>query len=99
MKKVIKLTENDLRKIVYRVIEEQNLPLLKLPIHDGGNMQAFVKIEGGKKYIYFESEMFPGKTTKYGPVIANHLKDKERFMVSNKNGRLFGKGKEIVLVK
>jgi hypothetical protein len=90
MKKVIRLTENDLKKIVEKVIQEQ-----KVPVHDGGSMQAFVKVENGKKYIYFESEMNPGKTTKYGPVVADHLKDKERFMVINKGGKLFGKNKEI----
>jgi hypothetical protein len=90
MKKIIRLTESDLMKIVKKVINEQNVP-----VQEGGSMQAFVKVENGKKYIYFESEMQPGKTTKYGPVVADHLKDKERFMVINKGGKLFGKNKEI----
>lgn len=94
MKKIVRLTEDDLSKIIRKVIEEQ-----KLPVHDGGDMQAFVKVDGGKKYIHIESEMFPGKVTKYGPVIADHLKDKERFMISNRKGKLYGKGKEIVLTK
>lgn len=99
MKKIIRLTESDLSKIVTKVIEEQKLSLLKVPMHDGGTSQAYVKIENGKKYIYFESEMFPGKTTKYGPVLADHLKDKERFMAIYKNGKLIGKRKEIQLAK
>lgn len=92
--KVIKLTEQDLAKIVERVINEQ-----KLPVRDGGTMQAFIKVENGKKFVYLESEMEPGKTTKVGPVVADHLKDKERFMIINKNGKLIGKGKEIVLIR
>lgn len=95
--KVVRLTEQDLKKIVKRVIEEQKPPLLKLPIRDGGSSQAFIKIENGKKYVHLESEMEPGKTKKIGPVIADHLKDKESFMIINKNGKLIGKGKEIVL--
>lgn len=95
--KVIKLNEQDLKRIVQRVIEEQKPPLLKLPIRVGGSSQAFIKVENGKKYVYLESEMEPGKTKKIGPVIADHLKDKERFMIINKNGKLMGKGKEIVL--
>jgi hypothetical protein len=95
--KVIRLNEEDLARIINKVIEEQRPPLLKLPIRDGGSSQAFVKVENGKKYIYLESEMFPGKTKKIGPVTADHLKDKEKFMIINKNGKLIGKGKEIVL--
>lgn len=94
MKKVIRLTEDDLARIVKKVIQEQNIP-----VQVGGTMQAVVKVENGKKYIYFESEMQPGKTTKFGPVLADHLKDKERFMAMNKNGKLIGKGKEIILTK
>jgi hypothetical protein len=90
MKKVIRLTEDDLMKIVKKVINEQNDP-----VQEGGSMQAFVKVENGKKYIYFESEMNPGKTKKYGPVAADHLKDKEHFQVKKTGGKLFGKGKEI----
>ena len=90
--KVIRLSEQDLNRIIKRVIKEQ-----KLPIRDGGSSQAFIKIENGKKYVHLESEMEPGKTKKIGPVIADHLKDKERFMIINKNGKLIGKGKEIVL--
>lgn len=90
--KVIRLSEQDLSRIIERVIKEQ-----KLPLRDGGSSQAFIKVENGKKYIYLESEMEPGKTKKVGPVIADHLKDKERFMIINKNGKLIGKGKEIVL--
>ena len=89
MKKVVRLNENDLIRIVKKVIEEQaRLPFPK-------TSQAFAKVENGKKYIYFESESQPGKKTKYGPVIADHIKDKERFMAINKNEVLFGKGKEI----
>jgi len=95
--KVVRLNEEDLARIIERVIEEQKPPLLKLPIRNGGDSQAFVKIENGKKYIYLESEMFPGETKKIGPVTADHLKDKEKFMIVNKNGKLMGKGKEIVL--
>lgn len=90
--KVVRLTEQDLNKIIERVIQEQ-----KLPIRNGGSSQAFIKMENGKKYVYLESEMEPGKTKKVGPVVADHLKDKERFMIINKNGKLIGKGKEIVL--
>lgn len=89
MKRVVRINENDLIKIVKRVIEEQ----AKLPFNKSS--QAFVKVENGKKYVYFESESQPGKKTKYGPVIADHLKDGERFMAINKNEVLFGKGKEI----
>jgi hypothetical protein len=88
--KVVKLKESDLEKIVRKVIEEQ-----KLPIRPGGTMQAFIRVENGNKFVYFESEMNPGKKTKYGPVLADHLKDKERFMAIEKNGKLIGKGKEI----
>lgn len=95
--KIVRLTEDDLTKIIERVIEEQKPPVLKLPIRDGGTSQAFIKVENGKKYVHLESEMYPGKTKKIGPVIADHLKDKERFMIVNKNGKLIGKGKEIVL--
>ncbi len=97
--KVVRLNEEDLARIIERVIEEQRPPLLKIPIRNGGDSQAFVKVENGKKYIYLESEMNPGKTTKIGPVIADHLKDKERFMVINQNGKLIGKGKEIVIIR
>jgi hypothetical protein len=97
--KVIRLNEEDLARIIEKVIEEQKPPLLKLPIRNGGDSQAFVKVENGKKYIYLESEMFPGKTTKIGPVIADHLKDKEKFMIINQNGKLIGNGKEIVLIR
>jgi len=41
--------------------------------------------------------MFPVKTKKIGPVTADNLKDKEKFIIINKNGKLIGKGKEIVL--
>lgn len=95
--KIVRLTEDDLTKIIERVIEEQKPPVLKLPIRDGGTSQAFIKVENGKKYVHLESEMYPGKTKKIGPVVADHLKDKERFMIVNKNGKLIGKGKEIVL--
>lgn len=98
-KKIVRLTEGDLKRIVEKVLEEQKLPLIKLPMHPNSDMQAFVKVENGKKYVYFESEMNPGKTKKYGPVVANHLKDGEKFMASTKNGKLFGKGKEIILAK
>jgi hypothetical protein len=97
--KVIRLNEEDLARIIEKVIEEQKPPLLKLPIRNGGDSQAFVKVENGKKYIYLVSEMFPGKTTKIGPVIADHLKDKEEFMIINQNGKLIGNGKEIVLIR
>lgn len=98
-KKIIRITEQDLEQIVKRVIEEQKPPLLKVPMHQNGNMQAFVKVENGKKYVYFESEMEPGKTKKYGPVIANHLRDGQRFMAVTKDGKLFGNKKEIILAK
>lgn len=89
MKKVIRLNESDLERIVKRVIEEQ----ARLPFNK--TSQAFAKLENGKKYIYFQSESEPGKKTKYGPVIADHIKDGEKFMAINKNEILFGKGKEI----
>jgi hypothetical protein len=95
--KIIRLNEEDLARIISKVIQEQKPLSLKLPIRDGGSSQAFVKIVNGKKYIYLESEMFPSKTKKIGPVTADHLKDKEKFMIVNKNGKLMGKGKEIVL--
>ena len=87
--KIIRLNEEDLAKIISKVIKEQKSPS-ELPIFPNGTSQAFVKVENGKKYIYLESEMFPTKTKKIGPVMANHLKDKEKFL---------GKGKEIVIQK
>jgi hypothetical protein len=86
--RVVKLTESDLKKIVERVLNEQKPPLLKLPMHPNSNMPAIIKVEKGKKYVHLEWESEPGRTSKWGPVVAPHLKDGDRFLALEKNGKL-----------
>jgi hypothetical protein len=86
--KVIRLTESDLEKIVERVLNEQKTQSSKVPMHPNTNMPAFIKVEKGKKYVHLEWESEPGRTSKWGPVVAPHLKDGDRFLALEKNGKL-----------
>lgn len=81
MKKIIKLSEQDLERIVKKVIKEQEHPVIR-------DMQAsVVKGKDGKMYIKFESEM--GQNYKlYGPIKNTNL-PKGTFMISKKDGGLY----------
>lgn len=86
MKKIIKLTEEDLQKIVKKVIKEQSEP----PIFKGSDMQANLVVgKDGKTYINFQSEM-GNKYPLWGPIKNTNL-PKGTFMISNKNGQLYYK--------
>ena len=74
MKKVIKLTENDLINLVKRVIKEQNVPKPKkidIRATEGSSPEAKISVEKGEKVLHvsYESGMNPDQkfviTTEY----------------------------------
>lgn len=64
MKKIIRLTENDLIKLVKRVVEEQNVPKPK-PIDiratEGSSSEGKISVEKGNKvlHVHYESGLNP----------------------------------------
>lgn len=66
MAKIIKLTENDLIKLVKRVINEQNAPKPKridIRATKGSSPEAKISLEKGKKVLHvtYESGMNPAQ--------------------------------------
>jgi hypothetical protein len=54
-KKIIKLTESDLQKIVKRVIQEQSMSTISI-VNPGQNAEAEIVDRGGKKLLKVRTE-------------------------------------------
>ena len=61
-KKIIRLTESDLTRIVQKVINEQKSHTKKIKLFPGGSVQGSLKIKDGKKILTIKYESSPSET-------------------------------------
>lgn len=61
-KKIIRLTESDLTRIVEKVIIEQQSLTKKIKLFPGGSVQGSLNIKNGKKILTIKYESSPSET-------------------------------------
>lgn len=66
MKRIVRLTESDLTRLIRRVIAEQGAKQVAGPFKDKNNQEYYVYQENGKFYIYYKTVKENEPTLKSG---------------------------------